>query len=260
MNEGPKRPIRHYQLAMCPPLIDKRKKNLLHPLLTMDKHQEFTSEEIACKIAEEEQRKKEYYRLKQQRRRAKVKKLRKPRQSMTEAEQLKYQNDMDQLLHASQESRELEKHPDGLAGLTIDEEVRKKYFDEVVNHKVSLRPILPKTHVMTTLDDDIQERMQEIEPKVASFDEIVVEQERMSRLHSDHPYQLTRQAISRSAMAIETEDRGKSLISYADIVEAELEDIPIYDQLHHSSPEGDELENGTEKGSDLGDGNLPPKC
>jgi len=153
----------------------------------MVNHQKFTSEEIARKIAEEEQRKKEYYRLKQQRRRAKGKKLRKSCQSMTEGEQLKYQNDINQLLHASQELEELERHPDALAGLTIDEEVRKKYFDEVVNHKVPLRPILPKTHVMTTLDDDIQEGMQEIEPKVANFDEIVVEQERTSRLHSYNP-------------------------------------------------------------------------
>ena len=153
----------------------------------MNKHQEFTPEEITRKKAEEKQRKREYHQLKQQRKRANVKELRKPCQSMTEAEKLKHQNDIDQLLHASQELTELERHPDALAGLTIDEEVRKKYFDEVVNHKVSLRPILPKTHVITTLDDDIQEGMQEIEPKVANFDEIVVEQERISRLHSYNP-------------------------------------------------------------------------
>ena len=59
---------------------------------------------------------------------------------------------------------------------------------------------------------------------------------------------------------VERETSGKTFISYADIVEAEVEDIRIHDQLHHSSPEGeDELENGTEKGNDSGNGNAPPK-
>ena len=59
---------------------------------------------------------------------------------------------------------------------------------------------------------------------------------------------------------VERETSGKSFISYADIVEAEVEDIRIHDRLHRSNPEReDELDNGTEKGSDLGDGNLPPK-
>ena len=82
----------------------------------------------------------------------------------------------------------------------------------------------------------------------------------MSRLYSNHQYRLTRQAISQSAMAIETEDKGKSLVSYTDIVEDTIEDIPIHDQLHRPSPDcEDELENGTEKGNDSGDGNAPPK-
>jgi len=141
--------------------------------------QEFTSE-IARKTGEEEQRKKEYYRLKQQRRRAKVKKLQKPRQSMTEAEKLKRQNDINQLLHASQELEELERHPDALAGLRIDEEVRERYFNEVIYHTVPLRPILPKNLVIADLEQDIQETMKDIEPTAAIFDEIMVDQECIS--------------------------------------------------------------------------------
>src|SRR6266496_50736 len=174
---------------------------------------------------------------------------------MTKAQRLKYQIDMDQLLHASQESSELEKHPDGLAGLTIDEEVRKKYFDEVVNHTVLLRPILPKTPITATLDEDILEKMQEIEPSATIFDEIVVEQEHMSRLHSDRPVKLTREAISQSAMVIEKESCGKYLVSYADIVGGKVEDVPLHDWFDRSCAEGeDELENGMGKSSDSEEG------
>jgi len=61
-------------------------------------------------------------------------------------------------------------------------------------------------------------------------------------------------------MAIEMEDRGKSLVSCTDIVGDKIADIPIHDRLHRSSPEGeDELENGSEKGTDLEDGNIPSK-
>ena len=213
------------------------------------------AEDVAKERAEATARKKEYNKLRQRERRAKNK----PKPSMTEAERLKYQNDMDQLLHASQESRELEKHPDALAGLAIDQEVRKKYFDEVVNGTVPLRQILPKTPVTATSEQDNQERMQEIEPKMTSFDEIVVEQERMSRHHSDRPGRLIRQAISRSnAMVIEKESKGKSLVSYADIVGGEFEDVPVHDQFDRSPPQGeDELENGSGKSSDSEEGNLP---
>jgi hypothetical protein len=227
----------------------------------MSKHHELTSEEIAHKKAKDEQRKKEYQRLKQQRRRANAKKLRKRPEPMTEAEKLKYRTNIDQLLHAFQETKELERHPDALAGLIIDEEVRKRYVHEVINHTVPLRPILPKNLVVADLEQDIQERMEDIKPMATTLDEIVVEQERMSRFHSNGPYRLTRVAIPQRAMVVVRETTGKSLISYADIVEAEVEDIPIHDRLHHSSSEGeDEHENGTEKGSDLGDGNLAPKC
>ena len=225
----------------------------------MAKDQEVIPEGIAQGNAEEEQRRKEYHRLKQQKRRDNTKKLpRKPKQSkfMTEAERLKHENDMDQLLHASQESRELEKHPDALAGLAIDQEVRKKYFDEVVNGAVPLRPMLPKTPVTAILEQDIRETTQEIEPKATCFDEIVVEQERMPRHHSDRPDQLTRLAISRSDI-IEKESRGISLVSYSDIVGGEVENVHIHEQFDRSPPEGaDELENGSGKSSDSEGGNL----
>ena len=97
--------------------------------------------------------------------------------------------------------------------------------------------------------------MQEIEANATVFDEIVVEQERMSRLHSDRPDRLTRQAISRSAIVIEKESMYKSLVSYADIVGGEVEDVPVHDQFDRSQGEG-ELENGSWKSSDSEEGNL----
>ena len=59
---------------------------------------------------------------------------------------------------------------------------------------------------------------------------------------------------------IEKESCGKYLVSYADIVGGEFEDVPVHDQFDHSPPEGeDELENGSGKSSDSEEGNLPLK-